>query len=328
MPRKISRAAIAAITALIVIAGAAAAWLSLGGLRNGKPAERPQIAFGPLTDETLHDPDNPARVFHVDFARLEHDLPLTRPDIVKLTPENLQTLTQEEIDQVYGRLTAGPIPDGFHQGGLFFARSGSPGAAGDLKTRLGDIIGGLGGQIADDKVKRLEQLGRAIWKGKRFYRGQRLLRNVIEDHAVLKLILDNGDESKIEKITVPRKGWLARILPATDAWLLFPAKLYCGQSLLDGRRESVIIDYAYTDELPGYMAKPDDLAGRGGLRIRDEIRMVRPGFYLGRAYMNRMFLLNFTLYDPDTADNGLKGFIDGAPVEEDCWPGEQGRTAE
>ena len=36
-----------------------------------------------------------------------------------------------------------------------------------------------------------------------------------------------------------------------DTFLLFPAKLYCGQSLLDGRRESVIIDYAFTDELPG-----------------------------------------------------------------------------
>ncbi len=66
-----------------------------------------------------------------------------------------------------------------------------------------------------------------------------------------------------------------------DTFLLFPAKLYCGQSLLDGRRESVIIDYAFTDELPGYREHPDSLGGRKGLRIRDEIRMVRPGFYLG-----------------------------------------------
>ena len=36
-----------------------------------------------------------------------------------------------------------------------------------------------------------------------------------------------------------------------EAWLLFPAKLYCGQSLLDSRRESVIIDYFFSDELPG-----------------------------------------------------------------------------
>ena len=67
-------------------------------------------------------------------------------------------------------------------------------------------------------------------------------------------------------------------------WLLFPAKVYCGQSLLDSRRESIIIDYAFTDEIRGLPREPGLLAGRGGLRIRDEIRMVRPGFYLGRAY--------------------------------------------
>ena len=87
-----------------------------------------------------------------------------------------------------------------------------------------------------------------------------------------------------------------------DAWLLFPAKLYCGQSLLDGRRESVIIDYAFTDDLPGYREMPDVLAGREGLEIRDEIRMVRPGFYLGRAYIKKVFALNFTLYNKAVAE--------------------------
>ena len=29
--------------------------------------------------------------------------------------------------------------------------------------------------------------------------------------------------------------------------------------------------------------------------------MVRPGFYLGRAYMDRVFLLNFLLYNEDIA---------------------------
>ena len=83
------------------------------------------------------------------------------------------------------------------------------------------------------------------------------------------------------KAEVPREGWLQHVLPTTDVWLLFPAKLYCGQSLLDGRRESVIIDYAYNDDLPGYQENPDALAGRNGLRIRDEIRMIRPGLLPG-----------------------------------------------
>jgi hypothetical protein len=51
--------------------------------------------------------------------------------------------------------------------------------------------------------------------------------------------------------------------------------------------------------------------------------MVRPGFYLGRAYANRAFLLNFTLYNPDVADAGTEAFAKGEPVAEDCWPGEQ-----
>ena len=110
-------------------------------------------------------------------------------------------------------------------------------------------------------------------------------------------------------------------------WLLFPAKVYCGQSLLDSRRESIVVDYAYSDELPGYRASPDSTAGRGGIRIRDEIRMVRPGLYLGRAYANKMFLLNFTLSNEDEARRQGAPFADGAAVKEDCWPGEQVRRA-
>jgi hypothetical protein len=84
----------------------------------------------------------------------------------------------------------------------------------------------------------------------------------------------------------------------------------------------VIIDYSFTDELPGYRAEPDSLGGRDGLRIRDEIRMVRPGFYLGRAYLNRIFGLNFTLYNAQQADAGAADFRAGK-VAEDCWVGTQ-----
>ena len=62
------------------------------------------------------------------------------------------------------------------------------------------------------------------------------------------------------------------------------------------------------------------------MRVRDEIRMVRPGFYLGRAYVNRLFLLNFTLYNADVADAGAAAFNSGKPITEDCWPGEQMRS--
>lgn len=287
--------------------------------KRGAP-ERPAVSFAPLTDGTLKDPDNPLKIFRVDFAKLEHDLPLSRADRAKLTPENLTVLSQEEIDQIYARLTAGPVPDGFMRGDLFF-ENGIDG----LKSRLAEILGGGLGTVADAKIETLEKLGRSMWKGKYFYRDDRVLRNVIEDFKPLEALIEAP--GKLQTVEIPRQGLLSYLSPNSTAWLLFPAKLYCGQSLLDGRRESIIIDYAYTNDIPGYMERPDALAGRGGLAIRDEIRMVRPGFYLGRAYANRIFLLNFTVYDAETAENGLQAFLDGKPVAEDCWAGEQGMAA-
>jgi hypothetical protein len=292
----------------------------LAGSQETVEPVRPNIPFAPLTDDALHDPDNPTKVFRVDMARVEHDFPLTRADLAGLTPANLLSLNQEEVDQLYGRLTAGPIPDGAYIGDLFFPRGD------DLRPRLEEILGGLEGRIAGEKIEAAEAAGRALWKGKMFYRDERRLRNFIEDFRPLEGLID--DPSALPRATVPREGWLRHVLPTTDVWLLFPAKLYCGQSLLDGRRESIIIDYAYNDELPGYQARPDALVGRNGLRIRDEIRMVRPGFYLGRAYANKIFLLNFMLLNPEVAEAGLDGFARGDEVAEDCWTGEQLRQAD
>lgn len=282
---------------------------------------RPDIPFAPLIDDTLFDPDNPGKPFRIDMARVEHDYPLSRTDLGGLNPEHVRSLGQEELDQLYGRLTAGPIPDGAYLGDLFF-----PLGEDDLVPRLEKILGGLKGRLAGKKIELAEKAGRALWKGKMFYRDERLLRNFIEDFKPLELLIDDPDA--LLTASVPREGWLRHILPETSVWLLFPAKLYCGQSLLDGRRESVIIDYAYNDGLPGYQERPDALVGRNGLKIRDELRMIRPGFYLGRAYLNRIFLLNFILYNAEVAEAGHAAFAAGDAVAEDCWPGEQLRHAD
>lgn len=247
----------------------------------------------------------------VDFARLEHESPLTPSDLLKITPDNLKGATQEQVDQIYARLTAGPIPDGVYDGQMFFPKGSSE------RARLAEIVGGgIKGFVVDLKAAKLERIGEFIWKGKVFYRNEGLLRNRIEDLLLLKPIVGPNVE-KIQKLDVDGK----------DAWLLFPAKLYCGQSLLDGRRESVIIDYAFTDDLPGYREMPDVLAGREGLEIRDEIRMVRPGFYLGRAYIKKVFALNFTLYNKAVADKESASFAGSGSVNEDCWIGNQRMTA-
>ena len=91
--------------------------------------------------------------------------------------------------------------------------------------------------------------------------------------------------------------------------------------------KSIIIDYAFNDEVKGYQRNPDALVGRNGLRVREEIRMVRPGFYLGRAYVNRILVVNFTLYNRQVAESGRDSFAKGEPIPEDCWIGEQLRHA-
>jgi hypothetical protein len=246
----------------------------------------------------------------LDLARIEHEYPLSIAQRESLTPERLKEYSQEQVDQIYGRLTAGPIPDGPYDGDLFLPRGT------DSETRLGEILGGgLKARLAKIGVSKTEALGRVLWKGKVFYRNERVLRNRVEDLALL-APLTGGTTEGIQKQSVNGR----------DTFLLFPAKLYCGQSLLDGRRESVIIDYSFNDELPGYREHPDALGGRQGLRIRDEIRMVRPGFYLGRAYMNRIFGLNFTLYNTEAASAGRDDFRAGRTAE-DCEVGTQRASA-
>ena len=302
----------------IVLGAAAFAALWLAAMSGSAAAQPLDIPFAPTVDRSITDPDNPTKVFRMDFARVEHEFPLSRADLMKITPENLAALSQEQVDQIYGRLTAGPIPDGQYLGGLFFARGEN------LRSRLEEIVGGIEGRVISVNIGLLERVGALIWKGKEIKRDQRILRNMIEDFAVLGIAVDNADT--VPKTTIPREGRLRRFIPRDEVFLLFPAKVYCGQSLLDSRRESVIIDYAYNDEIEGFRKSPDSLAGRGGLRIRDEIRMVRPGLYLGRAYANRAFLLNFTLYNEEVAKAGEQTFARGEAIPEDCWPGEQRRT--
>jgi hypothetical protein len=62
------------------------------------------------------------------------------------------------------------------------------------------------------------------------------------------------------------------------------------------------------------------------VRVRDEIRMVRPGFYLGRAYLDRVFGLNFTLYNKAIAEKDGPAFVQTGQVKEDCWVGTQARA--
>ena len=216
-----------------------------------------------------------------------------------LTPAELQKLTPGNIWQLHPG-AARPDLRAPHRGAdprrRVRRRSRLPeGASGD--RRLAEIVGGLPGLAVELKLHRVEDLGRTLWKGKVFYRDERVLRNRIEDLALLKPIVD-GDTATIQKISVDGK----------DEWLLFPAKLYCGQSLLDCRRESIIIDYFFTDEIPGYRAKPDFLAGRDGLRCATRSAWCGPASTSAAPTPARVFLLNFTLYNKAIAERDGPAF--------------------
>jgi len=51
-------------------------------------------------------------------------------------------------------------------------------------------------------------------------------------------------------------------------------------------------------------------------------------FDLGRAYLNRVFGVNFTLYNKELAEAGRADFLASGRVAEDCWTGEQKRHAD
>jgi hypothetical protein len=108
---------------------------------------------------------------------------------------------------------------------------------------------------------------------------------------------------------------LARV--STSAWgAKFPARMYCGQSFADPKRESIVVDWSLNERLPGYDARVDWLPGRTGLALRDELRQLRPGFYLGRAFMGRRLVLSFVLQRQGTEPVAV-----ATPPVEECWTG-------
>jgi hypothetical protein len=249
----------------------------------------------------------------IDFARLEQDYPLTRDELRKITRDSIKAADQEQLDQIYARLTAGPIPDGPFEIELFHPRDFGPLA--QIAQRIAgerlEPLKGLALLLSIPEPERGE-LVRLIWQGKLFLKS----RNIVLTRI--------GDVSTLASVIPPQPGQaLTPKQPGEQKpGLLFPATLYCGQSLLDGRRESVIIDYLFSQETPTEYSKDFVwLLGPKGLGTRDEIRMIRPGFYLGRAYMGRSFVLNFILYNDSLARQ------DDAIPEEDCEIGSQRATA-
>jgi hypothetical protein len=231
-----------------------------------------------------------------DVTRLRSEFPLSDAERLALTPENLRALTQDQVNQIYARLNAGPIPDGPFRGALFFPRDR------DGNARIRDLADPALPRLANIATLRAEALGAMLWRGKVFFRSQGLVRNRIEELLILRPIIK--DNETIPKLT----------FDGQTTWLLFPARLSCGESRFDKTRRSIVIDYAETAKLEGYREVPDALAGPDALNIFDEVRVIRRGFYLGRSDFGPRFALNFTLLDPAVP----AGTPPGPEVQQDC----------
>ena len=134
----------------------------------------------------------------------------------------LLALLRAELDALFARAEAGPLPDGEYQGTLILPLDAVP----------------LRGAAA--------MAGRLAWRGKVF-------------------------DAKAGRVT-------NRVLPFGVRAVA--AEVRKGPSRLDGR-ECIVLDYARTS-----------LVARS---VRDELRLLRPGLYLGRAYWHGLRVADFAL---------------------------------
>jgi hypothetical protein len=254
-----------------------------------------------------------------DQAKVEALAPLSAGDLAKVTVDTLKVYKQEQLDQLYFRLPSGPFPAGDFRTTLLVKNTLVQAIEAKLvqtATTGGDTLQNVFRQQLIQYLCKgkdgLTCLGDYLWKGKRFYAatpdGTRQMRNAVPNLMFKSLGLKLAG---LGALVGPLGKARAETFGSANSLMLFPANVYCGSSLIDARRESIIIDYAYGDDFQPYIAEIDGLTGRDGENLRDELRMVRPGLYLGRAYIDKVFLLNFVL--ESTASVGAQPSA--------CWAG-------
>jgi hypothetical protein len=235
-----------------------------------------------------------------DPAWLDKIAPLTKPMRQALVMEDFQKMTQEELDQLYIRLSSGPIVPGNYKGAAMIRGP----AASSVKSFLYKKIKGVSviSKVLCHSGDVMECFTKFAWTGKRIYpqdpnTGEYQLRN-----AISKLTAQGAKLALLPGLTGLNRKYSLKDTEqdffGENKYLLLPAHLYCGQSLLDHRRESIVADYAWGSDFAS-ISGFDDLFGRDMLNMREEMRMIRPGLYLGRVYSQKIFLFNVVLYNPD-----------------------------
>ncbi len=179
---------------------------------------------------------------------------LTQEQREEMSVSSLLLMEQEELDQLYGEITPGTLPDGFYLGDVVIH---------DRKKAESRLLSLKQGDRAWSR--RVKEVTLGIWKGKDF----------------------EGD------ILFNKIGNIRR----------FPAAVYCGKSKVDGN-SAIVLDYRSSQNLEVFKPAIDWIVTDKGLQIRDEIRMIKPGLYLGRAYARGKFILNFVLHQDKAMEEG------------------------
>ena len=163
-----------------------------------------------------------------DIARLRSEFALTPAERAALTPETLKLFTQDELDQIYKRLEH--WADARRTVSRRF--SSFRGAA-ISKASVGELSGASSDLVTKDRGDARRAAGRAFWRGKVFFRSSG---HPAEPHR-----RPRRSSSRFipDPDTIPKLTFDGR-----TTWLLFPAKLSCGNSLLDPANRSIVIDYA------------------------------------------------------------------------------------
>ncbi len=233
------------------------------------------------------------------YADVEKMAPLNRSAYTLLGPKDLKSLSMEEYNQIYARLSSGPMPLGDYASYVMQ----KPALYQVLKKRLLKQIislsevAKLGRQVCQQEVE--DCLFEFIWKGKRFSSKDEMdqiksqsLFNPISSGFKISLVPDFLKSKRIDEAIDFTEGLIDKA-----SLTFFPMQAYCGISQVDTRRESIIVDGAFADDfgLPSYIAARDEIVTRKGLNISEEYRMLRPGLYLGKVFSNKIFLFNVVL---------------------------------
>lgn len=233
------------------------------------------------------------------FAEIERLAPLKREAYALLEPNDLRSLSIEEFNQIYARLSSGPMPLGDYASYVMQ----KPALYQVLKRRLmkqamsfgqfANLARQVCGREADDC------LFESIWKGKRFspkddmdqIKAQSLF-NPVSSGFKISLIPDFLKSKKVDDAMDFTEGLIDKV-----SLTFFPMRTYCGISQVDTRRESIIVDGAFADDfgLPAYIPARDEIVTRKRLNISEEYRLLRPGLYMGKVYANKIFLFNVVL---------------------------------